>query len=63
MKKGTTSYAMHMALALWQRPEKTKSTSEAIAQHAHAHQLSASGLYKALLNAGLIERTREQRKA
>ena len=63
MKKGTLSVAVDAALNAWALREKTDSTSAAIAAHAVAHGISASGLYKALLSAGLISRVREQRKA
>lgn len=60
MKKGTVSYATHQALAAWVWPSGI-SLNDAIARHALAHGLSASGLYRALINAGKI--SQKPRKA
>ena len=51
MKKGTLSVSMDAALNAW-----ALRNGKDINQHAVAHGVSPSGLYRALLAAGLIER-------
>lgn len=59
MKRNTLSVAMDAALKAWamRSPDSNAgSTGAQINAHAQAHGISPSGLYRALINAGMIER-------
>ena len=56
------SGAMERALGAFQKAQD-ESTGQAIARHALGHQVSASGLYRALVTAGRITvKPRKKRK-
>lgn len=56
MKRNTLSVAMDAALKAWALRSPAGSTGAQINAHAQAHGISPSGLYRALINAGMIER-------
>ncbi len=61
MKKSSLSVAMHAALQSWEKRKKSDdSTGAQIAQHAVAHGVSVSGLYRALIASGAIKKKSDQ---
>ena len=60
MKRNTLSVSMDAALKAWALRSPAGSTGAQIAAMAQAHGVSASGLYRALINAGLIQRKAQQ---
>ena len=58
------SHGMHLALEAWPALDRDTyiSNAHAIAYLAMQHDVSASGLYRALLQRGLIERTKPKGK-